>query len=73
MDLHHHITFELFVGEQYDCRLERAGGSTGYYTCNFIVSPPLPDDISKMDLVFKEYSDPFREKPTGLEIIINIE
>ena len=73
IDLHHHNNFELFIGKQYDCRQEQAGGSTGHLTYNFIVSPPLPDDISKMDLVFKEYSDPFREKPTGLKIVINIE
>ncbi|MEH7237951.1 hypothetical protein [Bacillus sp. JJ1562] len=70
---HHHNTFELFVGEDYDCRLEGAGGSTGHYTYNFIVSPPLPDDISKLELIFREYSDPFREKPTGLEIVMDIE
>ena len=72
-DLHHHNTFELFLGEQYDCWQDRAGGSTGHYTYNFIVSPPLPDDISSMDLVFKEYRDTFKENPTGLEIVINIE
>lgn len=37
------------------------------------VSPPLSDDISNTKLVFREYSDPFREKPTGLEIVMNIE
>ncbi|MBD8591675.1 MULTISPECIES: hypothetical protein [Peribacillus] len=72
-DLHHHNTFELFLGEQYDCWQDRAGGSTGHYTYNFIVSPPLPDYISSMDLVFKEYRDTFKENPTGLEIVINIE
>ncbi|WML58790.1 hypothetical protein [Neobacillus sp. PS2-9] len=65
--------FELFLGEQYDCRQDRAGGSSRHFTYNFIVSPPLPDDISKAELVFREYSDPFREKPTGLEIVMNIE
>jgi hypothetical protein len=73
MDFHHHNNFELFLGEQYDCRQDRAGGSTGHFTYNFIVSPTLPDDISKTELVFREYSDHFKEKPTGLEIVINIE
>lgn len=49
MDLHHHNNFELFLGEQYDCRQDNAGGSTGHFTYNFIVSPPLPDDISKIN------------------------
>lgn len=73
MNLHHHNTFELFLGEKYDCRMDRAGGSTGHFTYNFIVSPPFPEDISKKELVFKEYSDPFKEKPTGLEIVMVIE
>ncbi|WP_409303921.1 hypothetical protein [Peribacillus sp. SCS-155] len=73
LDLRHHNTFELFLGEKYDCRQDRAGGSTGHYTYNFIVSPPLPDDISNMDLVFREYSDPFKDNPTGLEIVMNID
>lgn len=77
-DLHHHHhhphnTLELFIGEQYDCQTDRAGGSTGHYTYNYIVSPPLPDDPSNIDLVFKEYSDHFKEKPTGLELVIEIE
>ncbi|KWW21918.1 MULTISPECIES: hypothetical protein [Peribacillus] len=73
MDEHHHKSFELFLGEPYDCWQDRAGGSTGHYTYNFIVSPPLPDDISSMDLVFKEYHEPFKENPTGSEIVIQIE
>lgn len=63
-------TFELFVGEEYDCRNDRSGGSTGHYTYNFIVSPPLPDDISGQELEFIEYSNTLKEEPTGLEIKI---
>ncbi|MEH7884215.1 hypothetical protein V7654_07795 [Bacillus sp. JJ1609] len=70
---HHNNTFELYLGKQYDCRQDRAGGSTGYYTYNFIVSPPVPDDISGLDLVFKEYSDTLKEKPTGLEIVMHLD
>ncbi len=70
---HHLKNFELYIGEQYDCRSDRAGGSTGHYTYNFIVSPPVPDDISGLDLIFKEYSDTLKEKETGLEIVMHIE
>lgn len=35
--------------------------------------PSLPDEIPRMDLVFREYSASFREKPTGIEIAMNIE
>ncbi|MFS0673581.1 hypothetical protein [Ornithinibacillus sp. 179-J 7C1 HS] len=73
MNFHHQTNFELFLGEEYDCRLDRAGGSTGHYTYNFIVSPPLPDDVSKKELVFREYSDSFNEEPTGLEIVMKID
>jgi len=76
IDLHnrlHKNIFELFIGEQYDCRNDGSRGSKGHYAHNFIVSPPLPDDISRIDLVFKEYSDAFKEKPTGLEIVIHLE
>lgn len=66
-------SFGLFIGEKYDCQLQSGGGSNGHYTISFVVSPPLPDDCSGMDLVFKEYSDTFGETPTGLEIIIQVE
>lgn len=66
-------TFELYINKQYDCWQKRAGGSTGHLTYHFIVSPPLPDDISGIDLVFKEYSDTLKDKPTGLEIVMNLE
>ncbi|MBU7008850.1 hypothetical protein [Phosphitispora fastidiosa] len=71
MDRPQHSFFELIIGEQYNCRMAGGGGSTGHYTYNFIVSPPLSDDISGIDLVFKEYSAP--HKPTGLEIVIHVE
>ncbi|MDN4492555.1 hypothetical protein [Ureibacillus aquaedulcis] len=67
------VNFELFIDDKYDCRKDRAGGGNGHYTCSFIVSPALPDDVTGVDLVFKEYSDNFMENPTGLEIKINIE
>ncbi|MRX74344.1 hypothetical protein GJU40_19685 [Bacillus lacus] len=73
IERHHHNGFELFLGEQYHCRQDRAAGSTGHYTYNFIISPPLPDDVSNTKVVFREYSDTFLEKPTGLEIVMNIE
>lgn len=74
-DLHqkqHNSFLELVIDKQYDCRMDRGGGSPGHYSYNFIVSPPLPDDISGLDLIFKEYSDSFREKATGLEIKLHL-
>lgn len=74
IDLHlNHNHFALSIGQAYDCRNDRASGSTGNFVHTFIVSPPLPDDISGMTLVFKEYSDIFNDKATGLEIVIHLE
>ncbi|MFJ7685235.1 hypothetical protein [Peribacillus butanolivorans] len=69
---HQHNFFELFLGEQYDCRLDTGHGSTGQFVHSFIVFPPLPDDISGLNLVFREYSVPFGDKPTGLEISMHL-
>ncbi|WP_041580442.1 hypothetical protein [Bacillus sp. 1NLA3E] len=67
-----HTYFELSIvgeGTHYDCRNEGGGGSRGHESFTFIVSPSLPDDISKYKLVFKEYKVPF-QKPTGYEFVI---
>lgn len=61
------------VGAEYDCRNEGGGGSRGHTSYTFIVSPPLPDDISDLTLVFKEYKDYLRTKATGLEFIIKMD
>ncbi|OCA81605.1 hypothetical protein A8F94_22320 [Bacillus sp. FJAT-27225] len=68
-----HKTYELSISEQYDCRQERASGSAGHYTYTFIVAPPLPDDVSGITLVFREYSDVIRDKATGLDIIMALD
>lgn len=63
--------FELFIGEQYDCRYTSGGGSGEHFSHKFVVSPPLPDDISGLELVFREYRN--RNEPTGLEIKMQLE
>lgn len=69
---HHHNSFELFLLGEYDCRSGGARGTTGTRTYNFIVSPALPDDFSGLELVFRGYSDTFKDKPTGLEVVIHL-
>lgn len=64
--------FELYVGEQYDCRMTNGGGSSGHASYNYVISPPLPDDISGMELVFKEFSKPFKNNETGTEIVFRV-
>ncbi|KEK23472.1 hypothetical protein [Bacillus gaemokensis] len=68
----HHF-FELFLGEKYDCRMIDGGGSAGHLSYNFIVSPPLPDDTSGINLIFREFSEPFTDKLTGFEINIHLD
>ncbi|MDZ5473061.1 hypothetical protein SM124_15185 [Bacillus sp. 31A1R] len=67
-----HAFLQLEIDEKYDCRTTGGGGSTGHMTYDFVVSPPLPDDVSGLILTFKEYSTPFKNKPTGMEIVISI-
>lgn len=71
-----HNWFELSIddgeGTDYDCRNEGGGGSGGHTSYTFIVSPPLPDDISKIKFVFKECKTPYNTKPTGLEFVIKM-
>lgn len=66
-----HTYFELSIdgeGNDYNCRMDRGGGSSGHMSYTYIVSPALPDDLNGMKLVFKEFHAPL--KPTGFEIVI---
>ena len=67
-----HTHFELYISEEYYCRSISGGGMDSHMNYNFVVSPPLPDNLSGIDLIFKEYNHPFRDKPTGTEIIIHL-
>lgn len=67
-----HTHFELFIDEQYDCRIADGTGGNGHFHYNFIVSPPLPDDNSGIELIFKEYNSPIRDKQVGQDIIIRL-
>lgn len=64
--------FELSIKgaeAQYDCRNQGGGGTVGNETFTFHVFPALPDDLSKVKFVFKEYKMPF-QKETGFEFIV---
>lgn len=67
-----HAHFGLFIGEQYNCRMSDGCGGDGHFHYNFIVSPALPDDLSGIELIFKEYNPPFRDKLIGREIVIQL-
>lgn len=67
-----HAHFELFIDERYDCRMADGTGGHGHFHYNFIVSPPLPDNFSGIDLIFKEYGVPFNENQLGHDIVIRL-
>lgn len=64
--------FELSINDTYDCRSEGGGGIPGHTSYNYIISPALPDDITGIDLIFKEPGRPFKENPTGFEFTIKL-
>ncbi len=66
--------FDLSVegeGVDYDCRNNFGGGSAGHQSYTFTVSPPLPNDLSNIKLIFKEYKIPFQR--TGFEFVIQMD
>lgn len=67
-----HSHFELFIDEQYDCRMADGTGGNGHFHYNFIVSPSLPDDISSIELIFKEYNLSFGGQQIGHDIVIHL-
>ncbi|MED4054576.1 hypothetical protein P4654_10640 [Niallia taxi] len=38
----------------------------------YTVSPPLPDDMSAVKFLFKEYKEPLQREPTGIEFVIAV-
>ncbi|MNG05486.1 hypothetical protein D3C84_886790 [compost metagenome] len=44
---------ELEIGAPYTCRFDRAFGNAGHYSNCFVVTPPLPDDMSGIAFVFR--------------------
>lgn len=67
------LTGDEGEGTEYDCRNEGGGGSGGHTSYTFIVSPPLPDDLSKTKLVFQETKTPYNTKLTGFEFTIKMD
>lgn len=67
---HHH--FELFISEQYDCRMISGGSRSDHASYKYVVSPPLPDDLSGIEFRFTKYSGPFMKNKTGDEIFFKV-
>lgn len=67
-----YTSFELFIDNKYDCRMLNGAGGDGHFHYNFIVSPALPDDLSEIKLIFKEYEPPFKDTIIDSEIVIQL-
>ncbi|AGF56047.1 hypothetical protein B0P06_005696 [Clostridium saccharoperbutylacetonicum] len=67
-----HSNFEMVVSEEYECRMLDGCGGGGHFHYNFIVWPPLPDDLSGIELTFKEFTPPYRDKQIGNDIVIRL-
>ena len=63
---------DLFINDTYFCHSEGGGGTTGHASHSYIISPALPDDLTGIELVFKEAGRPFVENPTGFEFTISL-
>ncbi|OME19952.1 hypothetical protein BSK57_23575 [Paenibacillus odorifer] len=70
---HIHSHFDLYLGEKYDCRMTNGGSTSGHSSYNYVISPPLSDDLSDIELMFREYSDPFMNRSTGIEIVFQMD
>jgi len=66
-----HNHFELFIGEPYDCRMIGGGSRSGSASYNYVISPPLPDDISGIEFKFSA-SSLFKKIDAGEEIVFNV-
>ncbi|MCM3594793.1 hypothetical protein M4D55_03180 [Metabacillus idriensis] len=67
--IHRHSFWKLFIKGAYDCRIKGGGGSDGHLSYNFIVSPPLPDNLSGFEFSFKEYKNPLRDEESAGQVI----
>lgn len=49
------IHLELSIGQDYDCRMMNGSSNSDHAAYKFVVSPPLPDDLSGIELRFTKY------------------
>ncbi|MCL6602994.1 MAG: hypothetical protein K6T94_08990 [Paenibacillus sp.] len=70
---HKHNQFELNVGELFDCRMINGGSTSGHASYNYVISPPLPDIISGLELVFTQYNKPFKKNESGCKIVYKVD
>ncbi|WP_127530114.1 hypothetical protein [Paenibacillus kobensis] len=62
--------FELDLGVGYVCRFDGGNSSSGHSSNNFVVTPPLPDNLSGIKFVFKLMPAP--NQGTDGEIVLRV-
>lgn len=68
--IHREFVLEIQGDQPYDCRMENGSGTTGKMSQNFIISPPLPDDLSNIEFRVRAYNGYGKEDPVGPEIVL---
>lgn len=68
--IHREFVLEIQGDQPYDCRMENGSGTTGKMSQNFIISPPLPDDLSNIEFRVRAYNDYGKEDPVGPDIVL---
>lgn len=63
-----HASFELFISPEYQCRLESGCGQKKEMQHSFVVTPPLPDEVSGLE--FHLTVKPHREIPEIHEVFL---
>ncbi|TSB47921.1 chorismate mutase [Alkalicoccobacillus porphyridii] len=70
---HEYPHLELFIegdDKTYNCQWQGGGGSADHMSNTYVVSPPLPDDVSGLTFVFREFKTPSKREATGYEFTI---
>lgn len=60
---------EVDLGDDYEVKSMGGGGHQGHRSYKYVVTPPLPDDLSEMTIMVQEYRDLNKQKPTDLRIM----
>lgn len=68
---HQHRHYELYINDKYDSRMISGGSRSDHASYKYVVSPPLPDDVSDIQFKFKEYSHPLKKIETSDEIVFD--
>lgn len=66
---HQHSHYELYINDQYDCRMINGGSRSDHASYKYMISPPLPDEILGIQFRLKEYSHPFKKSEASDEIV----